>query len=456
MSDLFPKIEPLKRLNVIDGLEMTSERWKIAHQYHRQRQNLYYQSLYQPGIICGLGVCIIPPPTDVSPQYHKHRWVQIQPGIAINSFGNIIVVPQPLDFYISFKLKDKNSLLIYLVISYVDPEELKLSNTVEVLETFQIDESNQPPQEGDIELCRIQLQGEEITLQSPQNVFEPTPNSLDLRYRQKAKAKPLFLVSIAILQGDATTKEIDGLNRLLRSIKPLLHSLEGNKEVIEISPNFSQQQNQTYDYDVLYLSQQQCEQLSPTDFSFIESYLRKGGIILVRISTQNTKLEELQFLENQLSIEIEKIRNFRPSTIDEKNNKKKINYFEQMYPLLTDELTKIKSTVREEISSISSSVKQFAQKLDISLESWEQLSSNHPLKNEPFLFQSLPTINKQKLQILGGESIIVIIGDIFSVFTSDNNPSLSREVIRTNQELMINILHFGHRKKQMQQNLQSF
>ncbi len=41
------KIEPLSRLVVRDGLLLNAERWRQAHQYHRQRQNLHYQSLHR-------------------------------------------------------------------------------------------------------------------------------------------------------------------------------------------------------------------------------------------------------------------------------------------------------------------------------------------------------------------------------------------------------------------------
>ena len=58
----------------------------------------HYQSLHQPGIVCGLGVSVIPAPADLPAQYRDGRWLQIQSGIAIDLVGNPIIVPQPIDF----------------------------------------------------------------------------------------------------------------------------------------------------------------------------------------------------------------------------------------------------------------------------------------------------------------------------------------------------------------------
>lgn len=67
MSDQFfpsPFINPdrpdespvLERLNVYDGLEIDSKRWQHTQRYYRQRQNPIYKSVYQSGIVYGLGM----------------------------------------------------------------------------------------------------------------------------------------------------------------------------------------------------------------------------------------------------------------------------------------------------------------------------------------------------------------------------------------------------------------
>ncbi|ACK70181.1 conserved hypothetical protein [Gloeothece citriformis PCC 7424] len=454
MSSSFRIIQPLKRLNVTDGLEITVERWNIAHQYHRQRQNIYYQSLHQAGIVWGLGVCVIAPPVDVSPQYRKRRWVQIQPGIAIDNLGNIIVVPQPIDFYISSQVNSSLSRLIYLVINYVDPQQLKLKNTIEVAETFQIDEQIQPPQEGEIELCRIRIEGEEIILETPSDVFNPSSNTLDLRYRQQAQFKPLNLIKIAAFAGESL-EDIKGLNRLLKSIKGIYPLGEGTREIHQISINNETVHDILFEHDVIYLNQRNLPKLSPEQISLLQIYLNQGGTILIQVSTDNTKIEDFKKVEKLLGNEIDRIESAKMMTNNnQKNIRKGMDYLTKILPYLETELKETQNLITTEINRISLNAQQFAQRLGVHLESWQQLSIDHPLKNEPFLFQSLPTIKQQPLQILSGIGLIIIVGNFLSIFY-ENNQNLSREMIRNYQELSINILYLAYRRRQMQQLLQS-
>ncbi|MGK7942867.1 MAG: hypothetical protein AB4058_00175 [Microcystaceae cyanobacterium] len=438
MSSFFPKIKPLKRLNVINGLEMTVERWKMAHQYHRQRQNIYYKSLHQGGIVCGLGVWVIPPPSDVSTQYDNWRWLQIQPGIAIDHDGNIIVVPQPMDFYIASQLNSSSSRLIYLVIRYIDPEQLQIQNLVEINETFQIDEKNQPPTDGEIELCRIFLAGDNIRLKSPSNSFAPTRNTLDLRYRQPAQSKPLALIEMGVLQGDAT-QEMSGLNRLLSSIRVLYPALEGAKDIQVISSLNSDDSEENFTGEVIYLTDKRSQKISSDEFNFLKTYLKKGGLIWLSIPTENTKIEELQIVEQELTKELQRLKSMNKAGDKSKEAE--------------TALQNTQEAIRFEIEQMMLNIRSFAERLGIVLESWEQLSLDHPLKSEPFLFQHLPMRRQNSLELFYGDGLVVTIGNFIEIFDLNYGETLSRETLRTFQEFAINILYFAHRKKQMQQAL---
>ncbi|MCA6604145.1 MAG: hypothetical protein IM533_06595, partial [Pseudanabaena sp. M007S1SP1A06QC] len=154
MNDFpYPKIQSFERLQVSDGLMINSERWRLAHEYHHQRQNVQYQSLFLPGIICGLGVVPIEAPADLPAKFRDGRWIQIQAGIAIDLNGNFIVVPTPLDFRISTSAFDQEIATVYLVLSYVDPSKLKRSNANEVIvETFRVNEKSNSLADTDIEV----------------------------------------------------------------------------------------------------------------------------------------------------------------------------------------------------------------------------------------------------------------------------------------------------------------
>ncbi len=75
--------------------------WLKVQEYHRPRQNFHYQALHQPGIVCGLGVKIITPDSQVPEAYKDGRGIQIQPGIAIDLQGNPIIVPQAQNLQIN-------------------------------------------------------------------------------------------------------------------------------------------------------------------------------------------------------------------------------------------------------------------------------------------------------------------------------------------------------------------
>jgi len=77
---------------------INSDRWQLAHNYHWQRQNLLYQSLFQAGIVTGLAVSPIPPPQNVPAKYRDGRWLLIHRGIAIDAHSNFIIVSEPMEF----------------------------------------------------------------------------------------------------------------------------------------------------------------------------------------------------------------------------------------------------------------------------------------------------------------------------------------------------------------------
>jgi hypothetical protein len=355
-----------------------------------------------------------------------------------------------MDFYIASQLNSSSSRLIYLVIRYIDPEQLQIKNRVEINETFQIDEKNRPPTEGEIELCRIQLAGDNIRLSIPSNSFHPTENTLDLRYRQQAQSKPLSLIKIGIFQGDAT-QEFRGLSRLLSSIKGLYPALQGDRDIKVISPINSVDSHSRFDGDVIYLTEQRSQQISTDEFNLLETHRKKGGLIWIPIPIEKTKIEELQILEDQLAQEIKRIETMKSTTNFSSNKSKtKSAHLLKIQQMLETELKETQKEISKEIQHMMLNVRSFARRLGIQLESWEELSFDHPLKNEPFLFQRLPILRQQSLQLFYGDGLIVTIGSFIEIFDPSYEQNLPRETLRTFQEFAINILYFAYRKKQIQ------
>ncbi|HEY9598728.1 MAG TPA: DUF4159 domain-containing protein [Cyanophyceae cyanobacterium] len=451
-----PLIKPFERLQVTDGLLMNAQRWRLAHDYHRQRQNMQYQSLNQPGIVCGLGVSVIAPPADVRPQYRDGRWVQIQPGLAIDLFGNFIVITEPENYRIVSENRTTKPLLIYLTASYVDPEKLRRKQLGEVLrETFRLDEKASPPSETEVELCRILLPPSQedgasavIQLENPKDVFFPTYNNIDLLYRPQARSRPQAVVRVAqVINRYTPENAVSHLPYLLQSVEVLYPAMTAIDDVPQVSLSPSAI-NELVGYDLLYLQAGSSLSLNDAALEALNVYLATGGVLLVDIATQGTRLGELSLVKQQLQDAIARL-NLAARTPTSIAPDKQITGLGDINPELEAELKATQAELEEEIHKTCLVFSQLAQQLGTPLENLDNLIANHPIRTRPFLFSALPNINEQPIQIMVGGGIIILVGDLSSAWGLDPNRPVSRETIRTAQELGINLLHFAWRKRQL-------
>jgi hypothetical protein len=104
-----------------------------------------------------LGVTVIPAPMEVEARYRNERWIQVQPGVAIDAQGNPIIVPEAVTFQVQSTGTGAAGKVVYIVLNYVDPDELRYPSTQHwVKETYRILEKTSLDA-VDVELCRIQL-----------------------------------------------------------------------------------------------------------------------------------------------------------------------------------------------------------------------------------------------------------------------------------------------------------
>lgn len=381
-----PSIQPFKRLNATDGLLITAERWKQTQDYHRQRQNVHYQSINQPGIVCGLGVSVIPAPVHNQARDRDERWVQVQPGIAIDLEGNVIVVPKPFDYHIDTELKESDPINVYLVVNYRDPDQLQSQTSEMVQETYRLEETTSPPRRLDVELCRILLQAGKVAICPPEDVFFPGYNQLDLRYRVQAQTRPQALVRIAQLNrtDPDATRNFFQLEALLQSVEALYPALKGAEEVGQVA--LSEGVAALQAYDLLYLAGRQKLTLNSGELATLKQYLDLGGVLLVDCLPDATKLSE--------------------------------------------------------------SIQALAQKVTQPLQSLSTMR-HHPIRTRPFLFSALPMTHQQPIQVSISNGIILVQGDLASAWGLDEKLSISRTVLRTAQEFGVNLLHYAWRRRQL-------
>ena len=441
MNDFpYPEIQSFERLQVSDGLMINSERWRLAHEYHQQRQNVQYQSLFLPGIICGLGVAPIAAPADLPAKYRDWRWVQIQPGMAIDLQGNFIVVPQPLDFRISTSAYDHQIETVYLVLSYVDPAKLKRSNSNEILvETFRVNEKTDLPLDTDIEICRIAIAEGKLEIQKPVDVFAPKISQLDLRYRLQAQLRPQNAVRIACFinrqdQQRLIQQNFHFLGQSLPSLAPSLSLIQpiGNLDLdTEITLDYLKS------YHLIYLTHAQALALNDSTQLALREYIETGGMILVEVSIRNSRLEKLLEIQNELQ--------------DAQNRLSKTMHNSQINN--TSDQTSVQAELQSELEAIeieiTSSTQDFLTTLsdrlpiESSMPTFADLERTHPLRSQPFLFPALSATIEQPLQIMSSDGIMIIFGELSSIWGGQSQQLLTRETIRNSQELGINILNYA-------------
>ena len=451
MNDFpYPEIKSFERLQVSDGLMINSERWRLAHEYHQHRQNVQYQSLFLPGIICGLGVAPIAAPEDLPAKFRDGRWVQIQPGMAIDLQGNFIVVPTPLDFRISTIAYDNEIETVYLVLSYVDPAKLKRTSANEILvETFRVNEKTDLPLDTDIEICRITIVEGQLTVQKPADVFSPSPSQLDMRYRLQAKIRPQNSIRIACFQNPKNQnpknqqivipEHFHSLGQSLPSLAPSLRLIE---PISSLDINAELTLNHLSAYHLVYLTHAQAISINESTQLALREYTAIGGVILIEAAIRNSQLANLLEIQNELEAAKNKLRKTMQTQFV--NGQPNVNMVDQssLQAELQSELDAIAIEVSSSTESLLSSLRG-SLPMETPMRSFADLERTHPLRSQPFLFPNLAAIADQPIQILTNGNVIVILGELSSIWSGQSELTLTREIIRNCQELGINILNYA-------------
>lgn len=177
IEDIIKKFQ-LKRVNPFQGLVIDADTWRDAHNYHHNLQKLHLLTLHREGIIEGLKV-VASSPADLS--------VNIEPGVAIDPDGNIIVVPQPQ----KYRLQSGRADTIYLVLQFREVPEGPYQppeggQPTRLLDAYKIEERDVLPSDAYIELARIDLDPNEKSVRDARNPARPGKNEINLTSRREA------------------------------------------------------------------------------------------------------------------------------------------------------------------------------------------------------------------------------------------------------------------------------
>lgn len=206
LLQLFPK----KRMKPIDGMAVTAEVWEEAHEYHRNL--LRYHTLFNhgAGIITGLEV-IARDPAD--------SMVFILPGIATDSVGRTIVLPEP--FAYDFGQREG---LHYLLLTHQEGRPQSGNGREDaplyVHAGYGLEAVSKPVSTPHVELARVKRSGAAGAVRDADTPNLPLENEIDLRYRQAIGARTSTPLSIGVLAGDdleaSTFRGVDMLTHALR------------------------------------------------------------------------------------------------------------------------------------------------------------------------------------------------------------------------------------------------
>jgi len=275
-QDLF-KQYPFRRIKPYDGMVVTSEVWDEAHTYHRQQERYHNLLNHEPGILIGLEVIASDPPDSA---------VYVQPGIALDAAGQVIVLPDAL----AFDLGAAQGTL-YLALSYDEsqPKADEIGTPVEdasdvklmVHAQYGLEAVGTPPDPASmyVELARINRQGAEAPITNPDYWVQPAPNQIDLRFRRNVgvAAQPAARLAVCYV-GQASQDEARrhgvGANVLARTLRR-------DRQAVWVDDAVALGDSDLNVYTLVYLVAQGEFQLTPDEMNSLYIYLRSGGTVLI-------------------------------------------------------------------------------------------------------------------------------------------------------------------------------
>lgn len=258
---------PNKRLVAADGMAVTADIWNLAHDYHRGFLAAHFNSIYGTGIVTGLEVT-----ADNPPGQHVH----VSPGIAIDHYGQIIVVAAPQ----AYNLRNQEG-TVHLILTYSEGSPRSEANAEGADSPrfaqigYSLEAKTALPEEPYVELARIRRPTATIAVTNAKNPESPTTCEIDLRFRGRVLSSSAQPATIAVntLDAQVANEHVIGWQNFARELR---HT---TMRPIWIEPNIALE-SELPTYPLLCLVAAQGFNLSRIALTRIHEYLHKGGILL--------------------------------------------------------------------------------------------------------------------------------------------------------------------------------
>jgi hypothetical protein len=290
----------LKRVNAFQGLVIDADTWKDAHNYHRDQQRLHLLAFHKTGIVSGLELTAFNP-ADSS--------VSINPGIAIDPDGNLIIVQQKQ----RYKVQSREKGTVYLVLQFREiPSEPfqppEGGQPTRILEAYRIQERDKLANEPYVELGRIEFDPGSGVIKDAKNPAKPGLNEINLSFRetalqsggaspapireaqpqspqapqviiQKADKQEAFNIGHAVVGEGDKNLHVEGLKNLARESGRQLNLAANLDTNINLASNLTK-------YSFIYLTGTGRFELTPEQINSLSSFLQSGGTILGQVCSQ--------------------------------------------------------------------------------------------------------------------------------------------------------------------------
>lgn len=260
----------IRRLVPHEGLVVDVDTWESAHGYHAIQQRLHSMSLHNDGIVTGLEV-VAWDPADNS--------VVINPGVAIDADGHMILVAEPQ----RFQLQTGEAGTVYLILQYREVPGGRTGTDSDgsaprfVIEAYRLEERRDLPTEPFLELARIQVSGTGAPITDAQAVVNPGVNEISLQGRAISGPRRVATVRIGVvpLEMDSEGRIVNssGVMNLIQAIKNSTHYGAEFKGSVNLGHEITE-------CDLIFLTGQQEFTLADEWMLVLRNFVDGGGVIM--------------------------------------------------------------------------------------------------------------------------------------------------------------------------------
>ena len=262
--DLFPK----KNILPFNGMSINADVWREAHNYHMEIQNAHQYFVHGSGIVYGLEVVASDPPDSV---------IYVLPGVAIDTAGQMIVLPEPVAYDLGAKIDGNLRLLLLHREVKSKPDGSGDSHAQVYMQAEYIIVARPDLVEAPhVELARIFRKSVKDAINDADDPDAPQPNAIDLRHRIRICPPPAELASVGVCTL-GSVPEMDYSRGLINLAKPLSEDSPYNL-VVE---NNVLLDKEVFKLSALYLVATRNAKLTKKQADTLQTYLENGGRVLL-------------------------------------------------------------------------------------------------------------------------------------------------------------------------------